>query len=61
MNNLTKTGTLNINRLIAEAEALLLGEKLGNSNGAGASASTNCIDQRIQREIRRPLANVSIR
>jgi hypothetical protein len=60
--NHNTSGTLNFARLIEEAEALLLGEKLTDSNNnCGSCKSSSCIDKRIQHTIRRPLASASAR
>ena len=59
MNNTNKTGTLNINRLIEEAEALLLGEhptQPTSCTDCNGCQSHSCKDNRMERAIRRPLA-----
>ena len=62
MTNTNKTGTLNINRLIEEAEALLLGEELTHcNNNCGHCDLPNCVDEKIQHAIHRPLVTTSSR
>jgi hypothetical protein len=62
MNNHNATGTLNFNRLIAEAEALLLGEQLTDGpDNRGDGRSPTCFDKKIKHTIRRPLATASAR
>ena len=59
MNHNNSSGTLNINRLIEEAEALLLGERPQSCTNCGDCKSDNCIDKRIKHAIRRPLATAT--
>lgn len=63
MNN-SNTGTLNISRLIQEAEALLLGEKRTQTKSCtncGDCKAQSCADKKTKHTIRQPLTTGAAR